>query len=72
VAIYGWHRLDGLPIQPLTTVHVNTYVDYSHGARLVSRRVLVDGRDRDLGELLQDPNLAPLLSDEGALQVVGY
>lgn len=72
VAIYGWHRLDGQPIQPLTTVHVNTYVDYSHGARVVSRRVLLDGQERDLADVLQDPNLAPLLSDEGALQVFGY
>src|SRR5204862_405661 len=37
VAIYGWHKLDGLPIQPLTIVHVNWYVDYSHGIRLIKR-----------------------------------
>src|SRR5207253_1071838 len=36
VAIYGWHKLDGDPIQPLTIVHISPYVDYSHGIRLVS------------------------------------
>lgn len=35
VAIYGWHRLDGKVIQPLSTVHGAGYVDYSHGVRLV-------------------------------------
>lgn len=35
VAIYGWHKPDGKPIQPLYTGHVNWYVDYSHGIRLV-------------------------------------
>ena len=37
VAIFGWHKLDGIPIQPLTIVHVNWYVDYSHGVRLMKR-----------------------------------
>ncbi len=36
VAIYGWHRRSGRPIQPLSTVHVARYADYSHGVRLVS------------------------------------
>jgi hypothetical protein len=67
VAIYGWHRLDGAPIQPLTTVHAATYVDYSHGVRLVKRRVMVDGRPMDLWDLLKDPNLAGLQSDEGPI-----
>jgi hypothetical protein len=72
VAIYGWHRLDGSPIQPLTTVHRQTYVDYSHGIRLVRRPAILDGNPQDVAALLQDPRLAPLLSDEGALERVGY
>mgnify|MGYP003766245589 CR=1 FL=1 len=67
VAIYGWHKLDGSPIQPLTTVHVNWYVDYSHGIRLVKRTVLVDGNPRDIRDVLADPVLHPLLSDEGVV-----
>ena len=37
VAIYGWHKLDGKPIQPLNVSHVSWYVDYSHGVRLIKR-----------------------------------
>ena len=36
VAIYGWHRDVGRPIQPLSTVHGREYYDYSHGLRLIS------------------------------------
>jgi hypothetical protein len=65
VAIYGWHKLDGKPIQPLSIVHVNSYVDYSHGVRLMKRSVTVDGRTRDVRHVLYDPALCRLLSDEG-------
>jgi hypothetical protein len=67
VAIYGWHKENGEPIQPLTIVHKDTYVDYSHGVRLVSRRVMVDGREIDLRALLNDPELCALVSDEGPI-----
>ncbi len=70
VAIYGWHRDAGSPIQPLSTVHGAQYADYSHGVRLVSNTVLVDGVRRSLFEVLADPLLAPLLSDEGPLPQV--
>ncbi|MDB5296931.1 MAG: hypothetical protein JWO31_2914, partial [Phycisphaerales bacterium] len=65
VAIYGWRKLDGTPIQPLTTVHQAYYVDYSHGARVVSRVVTVDGKERMIEDVLADPKLHVLLSDEG-------
>ncbi|MCB9881784.1 MAG: hypothetical protein H6834_08350 [Planctomycetes bacterium] len=65
VAIYGWHHPDGKPIQPLYTGHIATYVDYSHGIRLVDRTVTVDGKERTLEEVLADPVLHALLSDEG-------
>lgn len=67
VAIYGWQRADGTPIQPLSTVHGARYADYSHGVRLVSQTVFVDGRPARLLDVLADPQLGPLLSDEGAL-----
>lgn len=35
VTLYGWHRRDGRPIQPVSSVHGDRYVDYSHGVRLV-------------------------------------
>lgn len=72
VAIYGWHLLSGAPIQPLTTVHVDWYVDYSHGIRLVKRKMIVDGEPRDLWDVLKDPDLCFLLSDEGPIPVPHY
>lgn len=35
VTIYGWHRLNGEPIQPVSNAHNNKYKDYSHGLRFV-------------------------------------
>ncbi len=72
VAIYGWHRTDGAPIQPLTTVHAATYVDYSHGVRLVKRQILIDGSKMDLHDVLKDPTLAALISDEGPILTPFY
>lgn len=72
VAIYGWHAQDGVPIQPVYTGHSDRWVDYSHGVRLVSRRVLVNGVEHDLSTLLEDPVLWALLSDEGAMRSARY
>jgi hypothetical protein len=69
IAIYGWHRSPGMPIQPLSTVHGATYADYSHGIRLVARTALIEGRRRLLEEILLDPALAGALSDEGPIRV---
>jgi hypothetical protein len=68
VAIYGWPLLDGVPIQPLSTVHGWRYVDYSHGARLISTRVFVNGVPESILDALQDPQLAQILSDEGVIE----
>ncbi len=65
VAIYGWHTVDGRPIQGLSTVHGWRYADYSHGARLISTRVFIDGEPRSIFELMQDSRFAAALSDEG-------
>lgn len=64
VAIYGWHKPDGRPIQPLYTGHVNWYVDYSHGVRLVSRTIHVNGKPMDYIDVLKDSTLKKLLCDE--------
>lgn len=68
IAIYGWHRPGGAPIQPLSTVHGASYADYSHGIRLVSDTVYIDGRPADIREVLKDPVLAAVLSDEGPVR----
>jgi len=67
VAIYGWHRRDGKPIQPLSTVHQASYADYSHGIRLVSTTVQINGTPRSIYDVLENPDLAPLLTDEGMI-----
>ncbi|MBA3480733.1 MAG: hypothetical protein H0T51_02860 [Pirellulales bacterium] len=72
VAIYGWRQLDGKPIQPLTTVHVNWYVDYSHGVRLVRDQMTINDKPASIAEVLQDPARAVLLSDEGPINPPRY
>jgi len=64
VAIYGWHKLDGKPIQQVYTGHVNWYVDYSHGIRLVHRQIKVDNKWMHYTDVLKDPILKKLLCDE--------
>jgi len=65
VAIYGWHQLNGVPIQPLYLGHVDWYVDYSHGIRLVKGYMTVDGDPMSTTDVLSHPDLHVLLSDEG-------
>ncbi|MBT8474959.1 MAG: hypothetical protein HKO95_13840 [Rhodobacteraceae bacterium] len=67
VAIYGWHRPNGKPIQPLSTVHGAYYADYSHGVRLVSGTAFVNGTPYPLAEILEDPQLSQILSNEGPI-----
>jgi hypothetical protein len=68
VAIYGWHQRPGHPIQPLSTVHGARYADYSHGVRLVSDTVLLNGRSRSIYEVLSDRAVANTLTHEGIIR----
>lgn len=73
VAIYGWHYPNGTAIQGLNaSSHSDTYVDYSHGVRLVCRDVLLDGEPAQLQDLLQDKGLCELVSDEGISSFLMY
>jgi hypothetical protein len=65
VAIYGWHKPDGTVIQPLYSGHADSWVDYSHGVRLISATVEADGVPMPFADALSDPRFAPLLTDEG-------
>lgn len=75
-ANYGWHVLrgqfkgpGGIPVlQPLGTVHNLWHVDYSQVLRLIHRRMILDGQQALLDDVLKDPALAPLVSYEGALE----
>jgi hypothetical protein len=72
LAIYGWRQLNGKPIQPLTIVHSDRYVDYSHGARLVVNEIEIDGKISKITDLLADPNRCDLVSDEGSMNSPAY
>lgn len=72
VAIYGWHQTNGVPIQPLYLGHTDAWADYSHGVRLISNKVIVDGRQTTMATVLADPQLAGLLSDEGVVTTPRY
>ncbi|MEO5682451.1 MAG: hypothetical protein ABIQ88_07395 [Chitinophagaceae bacterium] len=63
-AIYGWHQLNGQPIQPLYTGHINWWVDYSHGIRLVYRKIKINGHWMDYKAVLQHPVYKAVLCDE--------
>ena len=69
VAIYGWHQLDGQPIQPLYVGHVDWYVDYSHGVRLMADAMLVEGMSVPVADVLKDPERHRLVSDEGPMNI---
>jgi hypothetical protein len=68
IAIYGWHRPNGRPIQPLSTVHEARYADYSHGIRLVLATVWIAGEPHSLYDAIQDPRLAPLFTYEKQIE----
>jgi len=66
-ANYGWHQINGLPIQPLGTAHSLDFTDYSQFCRLVKREADLDGRPIDLADVIVAPDLAPLISADGPL-----
>jgi hypothetical protein len=71
-AIYGWHKPDGQPIQPLYTGHINWWVDYSHGIRLVYKKIRVGKRWMDYQDVLKDPILRKLICDENYCDYYRY
>lgn len=72
VAIYGWHQLNGKPIQPLYTGHINRWVDYSQGIRLVFRKIKVNGKWMDYTDVLKNNSLKHLLCDEAWCDFLRY
>lgn len=68
VVIYGWHKLDGKPIQPVYNKHTNTWADYSHGIRLVQQNVWIRGKKTKIAKVLRNQKLSILLSDEGNIE----
>ena len=72
VVIYGWHQLNGVPIQPLYNGHAETYADYSHGIRLVQEAVQLNGVPTTVSAILKDADLSVILSDEGPIPFPRY
>lgn len=71
VVIYGWHRLDGKPIQPVYNKHANTWADYSHGVRLVQKSIKINNNDIEISTTLNkvlSGIQSYLLSDEGRIE----
>lgn len=73
VVIYGWHKLDGSAIQPLTNIHIDTYVDYSHGIRLLNSDIIIDGKSYKTDKVLTGPAVYSIISREsGPMTQPGY
>lgn len=73
VVIYGWHQSNGQAIQPLYSGHVNWYADYSHGIRFALDKCILNGEVKKLSDILKDPDLYHLLSDEdGPMIMINY
>lgn len=73
VAIYGWHQLNGKPIQGpgiQDRIHEITYRDYSHGLRLISDVMDLHGKRESLSAVLADPLVARAVSDEKPPQIL--
>jgi hypothetical protein len=72
VIIYGWHNSIGNPIQPMSSVHADTYMDYSHGLRFIQNNVIYNGNSTTVKAILQSSTLNSLLSDEGIINPPQY
>jgi hypothetical protein len=59
--LYGWHHLDGTPIQPFHALDADSEPLFSAGLRLAHRIITVDGAERDLAGALRDSSVARLL-----------
>jgi len=73
VVIYGWYYQNGNYIQPVTNVHADTYMDYSHGIRLVQNNCMLNGTTpTTIQAILESPTLNPLLAHGGVVSQPWY
>ncbi len=73
VAIFGWFYPTGEYIQGLNPKdHDDLYEDYSHGIRLISNDVIVNGSYMKIQDVFKDSRLCELLSEEGKLLFSRY
>lgn len=72
VALYGWHKLDGKPIQPIYIGHVDWYLDYSHGIRLVKDSIYIEGKPMHYIDVMKHPVYRKLICDEEPCDYYAY
>jgi hypothetical protein len=84
LAFYGAYTAQGAPIQAPTGgdgrpmrgypafAHEPSFVDYSHGVRLVWPTMKVDGTERRVADVLRDRTLAVLIAAEGPIDEPRY
>ncbi|HEV7924804.1 MAG TPA: hypothetical protein VGR14_05585 [Verrucomicrobiae bacterium] len=72
VAIYGWHRTNGVAIQPLYLGHAASWVDYSQCIRLVQQSMILNGATTTVAQVLADSKLCDVLSDQGVVAQPRY
>jgi hypothetical protein len=63
VIIYGWHRTNGAAIQPESNIHINRYLDYSHGIRFIKNEIEINGKAFEIEEILKDKEMYKYLLD---------
>lgn len=73
VCIYGWFKNDSVDsaIQgpgPNCRDHVAKYADYSHGIRFVKDTMIAAGKEMLVDDVMRDPELYKLVSDEGVFK----
>jgi hypothetical protein len=74
-ANYGWYAAAAPSkgpggervFQPIGLAHSRSHADYSQVVQLMGRTMLVDDAVRDAFDVIRDPELCHLLSDEGPL-----
>ena len=73
VVIFGWYYPTGTYIQPITNVHADIYMDYSHGIRLVQNCCMLNGTTpTTIQAILESPTYYPILSNEGVVATPWY
>jgi hypothetical protein len=65
--LYGWHRLNGEPIQPVFGGHSARFSDYAAGTRLISKTAYLNGQPVALESLFASPQYAPMINESGVL-----
>ena len=64
VIIYGWHQLNGNPIQPIYSGHAIWYADYSHGIRLAYNKCIINNDTLTITDILHHDEYYYFFSDD--------